>query len=577
MLKLHLRGLGVIREGRSRSMKFPSTPEPRLLGSGVASGSEQFSLRVFSPSGFRSELRDEAVFLQGRVKLYVKTLFFLFGLFGALGALLFVQMSDVIDSSDSASLALVFLSYCGMLLLFLVAWVYLRTPGRSVLAVGVVESLGSIVATAVVAASVPYTVHSLTVLDVLLVVLLILVTRAAFVPSSAWRSLSVGVVATATVTGLCMQWVGRQPDLDEYERMLPVGCATWGLLFSVATAMQSRVLYGLQQSVRAALRLGSYTLEAKLATGGMATVYKARHAMLQRPTVVKLLPPESLGEASARFEREVKDTARLAHPNIIQIYDYGTTHGWFYYAMEYIDGLSVHELTDQFGPLPAPRVVYILEQVAAALAYAHRAGLVHRDVKPGNILVSDRGDFGDTTTLLDFGLVKELDPDEDANLSRTNTLLGTPLYMAPECITEPDAVDARTDLYALGAVGFFMLTGTDVFSGATLVEVCTHHLHTTPSTPSERVGRSVCSDQLEAILRRCLRKSPDDRYASASALRDALRAVPESGMWNADQASAWWEQHREAIDAHRARGVELLDGDSSLDSLSEGKARKAPA
>jgi eukaryotic-like serine/threonine-protein kinase len=284
----------------------------------------------------------------------------------------------------------------------------------------------------------------------------------------------------------------------------------------------------------------------------MGEVYLAHHALLKRPTAIKLLPPERLGErAIARFEREVRELSRLCHPNTVAIYDFGRTpEGIFYYAMEYLEGLDLEELMELDGPQPPGRVIHVLAQVAHALAEAHREGLIHRDVKPANVVLCERGGVADLAKVIDFGLVKDIQTGSPA-LSTGDVLTGTPLFMAPEAITHPDEVDGRTDLYALGAVGYYLLTGQHVFDGATLVEVCSKHLHTRPMPPSQH--REVPTD-LEAVILRCLEKRPDDRHSDASVLRRALLACRAADSWGDVEAEQWWVQNRGRVSELRARG-----------------------
>ena len=242
----------------------------------------------------------------------------------------------------------------------------------------------------------------------------------------------------------------------------------------------SQTIYGLRKAVSDIRRLGQYTLEEKLGEGGMGVVYRASHAMLRRPTAIKLLLPDRAGkDALTRFEREVRRTAMLTHPNTVTVFDYGrTTDGVFYYAMELLEGASLDEIVEVDGPQPEERVIHLLEQAAASLAEAHDAGLIHRDVKPGNILVVDRGGISDLVKVVDFGLVKDVgfrargEATSEPALTMADTITGTPLYMAPETVTAPETVDARADLYALGAVGYWLLTGTHVFGGKSIIEVC---------------------------------------------------------------------------------------------------------
>jgi serine/threonine-protein kinase len=281
----------------------------------------------------------------------------------------------------------------------------------------------------------------------------------------------------------------------------------------------------------------------------MGAVYRARHALLRRPTAIKLLPPEKAGQAALeRFEREVQLTARLSHPNTVAVFDYGRTpDGVFYYAMEYLDGINLAALVRDDGPQPPARVVHVLRQVASALAEAHGIGLIHRDVKPENIILCERGGIPDVAKVVDFGLVRDLERTSDA--SRTGVVTGTPLYLAPEAIKAPDRVDGRADLYALGAVGYFMLTGTHVFTGATLVEVCSHHLHTAPVAPSERLGRPLPAD-VEALVLACLEKDPSRRPASALGLRDRLGELAGTHPRSEAAARAWWDGFGARPDRH---------------------------
>jgi serine/threonine-protein kinase len=256
----------------------------------------------------------------------------------------------------------------------------------------------------------------------------------------------------------------------------------------------------------------------------------------------------------------------LTHPNTVTVFDYGrTTDGIFYYAMELLEGASLDEIVEVDGPQPAERVIHLLEQAAASLAEAHDAGLIHRDVKPGNIMVVDRGGIADLVKVLDFGLVKDVgreargEATTEPALTRDNSITGTPLYLAPETVTAPDTVDARTDLYALGAVGYWLLTGTHVFGGKSIMEVCAHHLHSVPDAPSTRLGAPVAAD-LEAVLLDCLAKRPEDRPASAHVLRERLRACAASGQWTNARAAAWWAAHRHEL---RSGGGEVKAAESA--------------
>ena len=362
--------------------------------------------------------------------------------------------------------------------------------------------------------------------------------RAIIVPSTPRRTLVASLAAMAPLVPAIL--VGSPGSVV---RM--VNIVTWCAVSVAIATVGSRIIFGLRSEAARVRRLGQYTLEHKIGAGGMGVVYRARHAMLRRPTAIKLLPPDRAGQASlVRFEREVQMTAQLSHPNTVAVYDYGRTpDGVFYYAMEYLDGINLEELVREFGPQPAGRVIAILDQVCGALAEAHELGLVHRDIKPANIILTERGGELDVAKVLDFGLVKPVASDAaGVTVSGSAVLAGTPLYMSPEAMTTPDTGDPRSDLYALGAVAYYLLTAHPVFEAESVVEIVGHHLHTEPIAPSQRTSHRIPAD-LEAVVLQCLRKTPQQRPQSARSLRDALRrCVVEP--WTDDDASTWWRQFR---------------------------------
>jgi serine/threonine-protein kinase len=403
----------------------------------------------------------------------------------------------------------------------------------------------------------------------------VLLVYAVYVPSTARRTLVVAALMTPPLLGcIFVAFRAYDPALHDppaaYWPKGEVGYVAypatiingiwWGIAVAMAAAF-SQTIYGLRKAVSDIQRLGQYTLEKKLGEGGMGVVYRASHAMLRRPTAIKLLLPDRAGKDDlTRFEREVQRTAMLTHPNTVTIFDYGrTTDGVFYYAMELLEGASLDELVEVDGSQPEERVIHLLEQAAASLAEAHDAGLIHRDIKPGNILVVDRGGISDLVKVVDFGLVKDVGyragegATPELALTKANTITGTPLYIAPEMVIAPETVDARADLYALGAVGYWLLTGTHVFGGKSMLEVCSHHLHSVPEPPSVRRGEPVAPD-LEAVLLACLAKRPADRPASAHVLRERLRACAAAGRWTNARAAQWWAVHRHEMRSGGARG-----------------------
>ena len=367
-----------------------------------------------------------------------------------------------------------------------------------------------------------------------------------------------GVPQAGAWTWLDKYQMGVNTQMDYDEAMAPrriLDFAFWtmfGLLVAMSLAIVafSFILARLQQRMQKESlklqKLGQYQLEEKLGEGGMGVVYRGKHAMLRRPTAIKLLDLKKINDASiARFEREVQLTSQLSHPNTIAIYDYGRTpEGIFYYAMEYLDGLDLERLVERYGSLPEGRVIHILLQVCGSLAEAHAMGLVHRDIKPANIIVGHRAGMADFVKVLDFGLVKALDTERMKTLTAADSITGTPMYIAPEGIEKPNEVDARSDLYAVGAVGYFLLTAKQPFDAENIVELCMKVVNSEPETPSHRLGKPVSSD-LEAVITRLLAKKQSERFASADELAEALRHCTSYGAWSNSAAESWWKAHTE--------------------------------
>jgi len=365
--------------------------------------------------------------------------------------------------------------------------------------------------------------------------------RAMIVPSVPSRTLflSVASVVGLVVSSLVLPIAPELAAAGATRERGLLAAVLWSTAACAIATVASKVIYGLQERAREARQLGQYALEEKIGEGGMGEVYRAHHAMLRRPTAVKLLAGDGSEGQLRRFEKEVQLTARLTHPNTISIYDYGRTpDGVFYYAMELLDGLTLEDLVDKHGPQPAGRVIHLIKQVCGALKEAHGVGLIHRDIKPANIYVCRRGDMPDFIKVLDFGLVRELKSD-GAGITRSNlhAVVGTPMYMSPEAILTPDHIDARADIYGLGCVAYGLLTGVTPFTGHTVVELCAHHLHSVPPPPSER--RAVRED-LEQVILGCLAKDPASRPQSAAALLQALDQCCDAKSWTEADAEVWW-------------------------------------
>lgn len=342
--------------------------------------------------------------------------------------------------------------------------------------------------------------------------------------------------------------VTTKMDIAEaYQKLYVVRRAFWVLigilgLTTIGLEIYSVINHRLQRKVQT---LGQYTLEGKIGEGGMASVYKARHAMLRRPTAVKLIQPK-IGNPNmiTQFEREVQLTSQLNHPNTIEIYDYGRTReGVFYYAMEYLDGITLEFLIKVDGPQPENRVIHILRQLCASIAEAHSIGLIHRDIKPANLMLCERGGMYDVVKVLDFGLVKAVQETGDASLTMVGEVRGTPRYMAPEFIVSPEKVDAQSDLYAIGAVAYCLVTGKEVFESATVMGQLSHHLHNKPVPPSKRLGRQI-DPKLEELILRCLAKEKEQRPTNALSLLEELNrnfSAAEAER-TAEEARLWWEK-----------------------------------
>ncbi|TNF47759.1 MAG: serine/threonine protein kinase [Deltaproteobacteria bacterium] len=343
--------------------------------------------------------------------------------------------------------------------------------------------------------------------------------------------------------------------------------ALFGLLVITAISflIANYFLKRLQSEVDELRELGQYTLVEKIGEGGMGKVYKARHAMLRRPTVIKLIREDKLDEkALERFEQEVQLTSQLTHPNTISIYDYGhSPDGVFYYAMEYLSGITLDQLVRIEKQVPADRVIYILQKICGSLSEAHKQGLIHRDIKPGNVMLCQRGGTYDFVKVLDFGLVRQILSDNHETNHQFG-IMGTPGFIAPELLVLDRQVDARSDLYAVGALGFLMLTGQLVFSDKDVDTILHNIVNTEPPRPSE-VTEVPIPEALDDLIHACLSRVPEERPASATELAEQLTRIILDTTWTEKEALSWWEENSSRIAYERK--LERQEGSSVSETV----------
>jgi serine/threonine-protein kinase len=391
------------------------------------------------------------------------------------------------------------------------------------------------------------------------------------VPSTPGKMLLAAVAAAFSRALMLLIAVGMGLQLPEL--------AWLGLLPNFICAgiavVGSRVVYGMSLDIGRARRMGSYRLVARLGEGGMGEVWRAKHHMLARPAAIKLIRPETLGagdragqaDALRRFEREAQATALLRSPHTVELFDYGVTDdGTFYYVMELLDGLDLETLVQWFGPLPAPRAVHLLRQVCHSLREAHDQGLTHRDIKPANIYVCRYGGEVDFVKVLDFGLVKSGQDSARQDVTATGVgIVGTPSTMAPEQIVGNRPIDARTDIYGLGCVGYWLLTGTHVFEEETVAQVMARHLETLPTPPSQRVEREI-PESVDAVILACLEKDPAKRPQTADALSALLTECVGGEQWTVEDARQWWSERIPAAASEAAVGEQRILMPSLVDN-----------
>jgi len=399
--------------------------------------------------------------------------------------------------------------------------------------------------------------------------LLLMFTYALFIPNSWQRAarfiipMAFGpLVATLIACFLSPQVWSIIDDMSDV-RFIFVETFTAMLFASTLAIGGVGIIRSLRSQAFHAQQLGQYRLKRLLGRGGMGEVYLAEHLMLKRPCAIKLIRPEKAGDPStlARFEQEVQATARLTHWNTVEIYDFGRTEdGTFYYVMEYLPGMSLDQIVEMHGPLPPERVLHLLVQTCDALAEAHGHCLVHRDIKPANLFAAKRGGAYDVAKLLDFGLVRSLQPGMDLHLTQESMVTGSPLYMSPEQ-ARGDELDHRSDLYALGCTAYFLLTGRPPFLEPSPVKLLLAHATQTPEPPS--VHLPGLRADLESVILKCLEKSPSDRFPDVLALRDALTSCDGFGEWSRDCSRQWWEGHgcpnKRHLDTCVSQGLDLPD------------------
>ena len=393
--------------------------------------------------------------------------------------------------------------------------------------------------------------------ETVLQVVLLVVVYGMFIPNTVKRAATVAValVATPLAAGLMLALsfpsiAGALGQLDGGQ-IAEVGSL---LVLGAGIAVAGTQVVGQHQSQKVeAIEAGFYQLKERIGAGGMGEVWRAEHHKLVRPAAIKLIRPERIEDTDPssardtirRFEREAQATATLRSPHTVELYDFGVSgNGVFYYVMEFLNGIDLKTLVEKHGPQPAGRIIHLLEQACESLADAHQSHMIHRDVKPANIFSCHMGLSYDFVKVLDFGLVKiETDgEDEDTQLTQEGMTAGSPAFMAPEVVTGKTNVDGRADLYALGCVGYWLLTGQYVFPRKRTMAMALDHVTKTPQPPSQRSDLWI-PPELDRIILKCLEKKPEDRFGSAMELAQALSTEVPSNGWGRSQAESWWKSH----------------------------------
>jgi eukaryotic-like serine/threonine-protein kinase len=465
-------------------------------------------------------------------------------------------------------------------------WVLARRARLSRRSLGALDAIGFVIACGFL--SIMTWNDEGQILQVLLALIVTVMIRAILVPSRPGRTMVLSALAFLPTVVVCIARHDPTAFLPGFtasyqKQYMTLNTVLWSILGTTLATITSRVTYGLRRQVAEANELGQYVLEEKIGGGGMGEVWRARHRLLIRPAAIKLIRPQVSGDPELllrRFEREARATAALKSPHTVQLYDFGATEdGRLYYVMELLDGLDLDTLVRQYGPLPAERVVHILRQVCSSLQDAHANGLVHRDIKPANVVISRAGTTFDFAKVLDFGLVKldtarKVEDDavttgqrgseaagqwavrSDRGSHTAGGTVGTPAFMAPEVVLGRSDTDHRVDLYALGCVGYWLLTGKLIFEGRSVGEVMFHHAHTPPPRPSTRSELPIPTP-LEDLVMECVEKDPSRRPSSAEAVSTRLDTVSLESEWTVERAERWWAMHR-PVPADARRVAEVL-------------------
>jgi hypothetical protein len=380
---------------------------------------------------------------------------------------------------------------------------------------------------------------------------IIILLFSAIIPSMPRKTLATALLAASMDPVGAMIWKAAGQEVPGIGQVFIVAFPNY--LCAAIAPLISRIITGLGREVRRAREMGSYVLGERIGAGGMGEVWQATHRFLARPAAIKLIKPtvlEAMTKAQGdvlveRFRREARAAANLRSPHTIQLYDFGVaSDGTFYYVMELLNGMDLQTLVSKHGALPPARVIHLLQQACESLAEAHERGVVHRDIKPGNIQVCRMGQYSDWVKVLDFGLVKSqgrelLEP----GLTAPHSVTGTPAYLSPESALG-EVVDQRTDIYALGCVAYWMLTGRYVFTGDSAMQIVARHVSSEPVAPSKHSTFDV-SPALDQLVLACLKKKPSDRPSTARELCDRLGECEVETAWSREDARRWWETRME--------------------------------